>query len=82
MTYTRAVIYSKPNCPSCINAEALLHQQNIEIEKKIIGHGTTKEQLLEIMPTAETVPQIFLYDVDNRETYIGGYTDLKQQLNG
>lgn len=80
--FTRAVIYSKTNCPHCLDAEVLLHNQNIEIEKKVIGFDTTKEQLLEIVPNAKTVPQIFLYDENDQETYIGGYDNLKQQLNG
>jgi glutaredoxin len=33
----------------------------------------SREQLLELVPDAKTVPQIFYYD-----TYIGGYTELSK----
>mgnify|MGYP003328769383 CR=1 FL=1 len=37
----------------------------------------TKEQLLEAVPTARTVPQIFIDD-----KLIGGFTELKKHLQG
>lgn len=80
--YNRAVIYSKTNCPHCLDAEVLLHNSNIEVEKKVVGFDVSREQLLEIVPNAKTVPQIFLYDENNQETYVGGYDNLKTQLNG
>lgn len=70
-----AIVWSKDNCPQCQQAKALLTQQGIAYEERLIGHGYTREQLLEAVPTARSVPQIFL---DNE--YIGGYTDLKQHL--
>jgi glutaredoxin 3 len=66
-----AIVWSKDNCPFCIQAKSLLKQKNISFEERKIGDGWTKEQLLEHVPTARTVPQIFL---DN--SHIGGYTDL------
>ena len=40
-----------------------------------IGEGWTKEELLEVVPTARSVPQIFL-----GEEYVGGFPELKQKL--
>ena len=40
-----------------------------------IGDGYTKEELLEEVPNARTVPQIFL----NGE-HVGGYTELQKFL--
>jgi len=71
----KAIVWSKDNCPFCDQAKALLNQQGIAFEERRIGAGHTREQLLEAVPTARTVPQIFL---DNE--YIGGYTDLKQHF--
>jgi glutaredoxin 3 len=51
--------------------------KGIEFEEKKIGHGYTKEQLLEAVPTARTVPQIFLDD-----KLIGGFTELRTHLQG
>lgn len=66
-----AVIWSKDLCPYCDRAKALLKQKGIEFEERKIGSGWTKEQLLESVPTARTVPQIFL---DGK--LIGGHDDL------
>jgi len=72
-----AVVWSKYNCPYCDQAKALLTQKGIAFEEKKIGDGFTKEDLLEAVPTARTVPQIFL---DGK--LIGGFTELKQHLKG
>lgn len=71
----KAVVWSKYHCPYCDQAKALLAQRGIEFEEKKIGDGYTKEDLLEAVPTARTVPQIFLDD-----KLIGGFTELKQHL--
>ena len=71
----RAIIWSKYHCPYCDQAKALLHQKGIPLEEKKIGDGYTKEELLEAVPTARTVPQIFLDD-----ELIGGFTELKAKL--
>jgi glutaredoxin 3 len=72
---TTAVIWSKDACPFCDQAKALLTQRGIVYEERRIGAGYTREQLLEAVPTARTVPQIFLND-----QHIGGFTELKQHL--
>jgi glutaredoxin 3 len=71
----KATVWSKDHCPFCDQAKALLTQQGIEFEERKIGHGYTKEQLLEAVPTARTVPQIFLDD-----KLIGGFTELRSHL--
>jgi glutaredoxin 3 len=71
----KAIVWSKDNCQQCQQAKALLNQQGIAYEERRIGTEYTREQLLEAVPSARTVPQIFL---DNE--YIGGYTDLKQHF--
>lgn len=71
----KAVIYSKTNCPYCIRAKTLLQQKGIEYEERVIGEGYTKQQLLEAVPNARTVPQIFLDGV-----LIGGFDDLQKKF--
>lgn len=72
----KATIWSKDQCPYCVQAKALLESKGIEYEERNIMHGTyTKEQLLEAVPTARTLPQIFL-----DEEYVGGFTELKKKL--
>ena len=72
-----ATIWSKDNCPYCVQAKALLEQQGIAYEEKKIGAGYTKEQLLEAVPTARTVPQIFI-----NNNLVGGFTQLQTYING
>jgi glutaredoxin 3 len=71
----QAIVWSKDNCPQCVQAKNLLNSKGIQYEERKIGSGFTKEQLLEAVPTARAVPQIFL-----NEEYVGGFTELKQKL--
>lgn len=72
----KAIVWSKYNCPYCEQAKSLLKMKNIPFEERKIGDGYTKEDLLEAVPTARTVPQIFL-----DEELIGGFDDLKRKLS-
>jgi glutaredoxin len=69
----KAVVWSKPACPYCDQAKALLKMKEIEYEEKIIGDGYLKEDLLEAVPGARSVPQILIDD-----QLIGGFPELKQ----
>ena len=71
----KAIVWSKYNCPYCEQAKALLKLKGIEFEERKIGDGYTKEDLLEAVPTARAVPQIFL-----GEDLVGGFTELKKRL--
>ena len=71
-----AVVWSNVNCPFCEQAKALLKQKGIEFEERKIGNGFSKEQLLEAVPTARTVPQVFIND-----KLIGGFVELKNYLS-
>ena len=72
----KAIVWSKDQCPYCVQAKALLESKGIEYEERNIMQGTwTREQLLEAVPTARTLPQIFLDD-----EYVGGFTELKARL--
>lgn len=73
----KAIVWSKDSCPFCDQAKNLLKLKGIEFEEKKIGHGYTREDLLEAVPTARTVPQIFL-----DEELIGGFTELQKHLQG
>jgi glutaredoxin 3 len=72
----KAIIWSKYHCPYCDQAKALLTQKGIQFEERKIGDGYTKEELLEAVPNARTVPQIFI-----NEELIGGFTELKSYLS-
>jgi len=49
--------------------------KGIEFEERNINKDYTREQLLEAVPNARTVPQIFLDD-----KLIGGFTELKKHF--
>jgi glutaredoxin len=71
----KAIVWSKDHCPYCDQAKALLKQKGIEFEERNVSHNWTREQLLEAVPTARTVPQIFL-----DEELVGGFTELRTYL--
>ena len=73
----KAIVWSKYNCPYCDQAKVLLTQKGIEFEERKVGDGYTKEDLLEAVPSARTVPQIFIDD-----ELIGGFQELKKHLQG
>jgi len=81
---TQAEIWTRqtPSCPYCTRAKALLQQLNILYQEHILGTPATLELephqslgdravLLQRVPQARTVPQIWL---DGE--YVGGYDDL------
>lgn len=68
---SETIVWSKQHCPFCQRATALLDAKGIKYEVRTIGEGWTKAQLLESVPNAKTVPQIFL-----EGELIGGFTEL------
>ena len=71
----KAIVWSKNQCPYCDQAKALLKSRNIEFEERNVSRDWTREQLLEAVPNARTVPQIFL-----DEELVGGFNELRQRL--
>ena len=72
----KVIVWSKYHCPYCDQAKALLKQQGVTFEEKKIGDGYTKEELLEAVPTARTVPQIII-----NGNVIGGFTELRKYID-
>ena len=70
-----AIVWSKNSCTFCDQAKNLLRMKGIEYEERNLSTDWTKEQLLEAVPTARTVPQIFLDGL-----LIGGFTELKRHF--
>lgn len=71
----KAIVWSKPQCPYCEQAKKLLSLKGIEYEERKVTEGWSKEQLLEAVPNAKSVPQIFIDDV-----LVGGYHELRAKL--
>lgn len=73
---SKAEVWSQTNCPACTEAKNLLDRLGIRYQEKMIGiNGYTKKDLIDAVPTARSVPQIF---VDGE--YIGGLIELKKLL--
>ena len=72
----KAIVWSKNACPFCDQAKGLLKMKGIEYEERNVNTNWTKEQLLEAVPTARTVPQVFLDD-----KLIGGFQELKKYFD-
>ena len=71
----KAIVCSKDQCPYCDQAKILLKMKGIEFEERNVSKDWTREQLLEAVPNARTVPQIFLDD-----QLVGGFTELRTKL--
>jgi glutaredoxin 3 len=70
-----AIVWSQTNCAWCDRAKMLLNSYSIKYEERLIGEQWTKQDLLAAVPSARSVPQIFL-----DEEYVGGFTELKHKL--
>lgn len=72
---SNVVVLSKPLCPYCDKAKALLTRMEIPFTTRTLGEDLTREELMEIAPTARTMPQIII----NSEV-IGGYNQLNTYI--
>lgn len=71
-----AIVWSKNGCPYCTQAKMLLDNYGIKYEERNLSTGNwTKEQLLEAVPDARTVPQIFMHN-----EYVGDFVALKSYI--
>jgi glutaredoxin 3 len=83
----QAEIWTKDPCPYCVKAKKILNDLNIPYTEYKISAGmgesqpapnqfyVTRDQLLEKMPTARTVPQIW---IDGR--HVGGCDNLEAEV--
>lgn len=70
------IVWSKDNCAFCVRVKKLLESKSIAYEERNLSTGGwTREQLLEAVPTARTLPQVFIDD-----KHIGGYTETQEFL--
>lgn len=70
-------VYSKPDCPWCDSAKALLQQKNMEYTEKVLGIDYSRDDLrLLVGPEKRlTVPQIIIGN-----NLVGGYENLVSYL--
>ena len=72
-----AVIWSQQGCVHCETAYRILSTRGYHVDFRKIGEGEqyTKQDLLDVVPAARSVPQIFV----NGE-YVGDLTSLRKYL--
>ena len=73
---TKAIVWTNLGCHFCEMAKTLLKQKGIEYEERNLAKDWDVQQLLEAVPNARTVPQIFVGD-----KYIGSYDNLIEYFN-
>ena len=71
----KAIVWSNIGCHFCEMAKDLLKQKGIEYEERSLAKEWKIQQLLEAVPGARSVPQIFVDD-----KYVGGYDELVDHL--
>ena len=79
-TPSTTVVYSKPNCPSCVKAKMLLDNKKIPYTESVIGRDIQVETLMKEfevngLPMPRTAPQIILHG-----KYVGGYEQLVEVM--
>lgn len=81
-------VYSKPACPFCDQAKALLTAKDLPYQEFILDVGqervpgktyVERDEVLSTFPGARTMPQIAL-SVDGNFQIIGGFVELKAHL--
>ena len=65
-------IYSKPQCPFCVQAKALAEREGADLTYKMLDEDFNREELMKTFPGARTFPQII---VDGEK--IGGFTEFR-----
>jgi glutaredoxin len=76
-------VYSKPNCPACIQAAMILKAKCVTHTVHKLDEDYTLDYLTEILaavgqPPARSFPQFFKND---DKDYIGGFHELKNKLS-
>lgn len=71
MKMSKVVIYTKDNCPYCVQAKNLFSTKGQKYEEMKIGVDLTREEFISIFPDVRSVPFII---IDGEK--VGGYDRL------
>lgn len=69
-------IYGKANCLWCKDAKKLAERYGLEHEYIDVGYTDGLRELMELLPDAKTVPQIWWHD-----RYVGGYQEFLHDVD-
>lgn len=70
------IIYSKYNCPYCVQAKKLIESKGHRYKEINIGTDITREKFVSTFPDVMTVPFVII----NGER-VGGYNELTEWYN-
>ena len=73
-------IYAIRGCPFCVMAKNLLERKNIEYEYLTMEAASGILTEIKERTQQRTVPLIFEVTENEAETFIGGFSDLKNKL--
>jgi glutaredoxin 3 len=71
----RIIIYTKSNCPNCVNAKQLLKSNRLEYDERDVGIPEWRDSLTRNAPDARQMPAIW---IDGQ--YVGGFAGLQSAL--
>ncbi len=66
-------VYTKPGCPYCASAKALLAQKDVPFEEIVVGDDPARRAWLAEKSGQRTVPQVFAGD-----RALGGFSDISE----
>ena len=86
------IVYSKENCPYCVQSKALLKSKGLEYIELMLDLGQPKKpdteyvllkDLEKLLPEVSSVPQIFerLGGAAPATQHIGGFKELREYLS-
>lgn len=75
MKITNITVYTKANCPLCVQAKNLLNAKGMEYDEKSMDSGNTWLDFAMAYPQIKQMPAIFI----NRQ-YVGGFAGLQAAL--
>lgn len=80
--YTKYIVYSKENCPACVEAKTLLESKGIPFEVKTLGVDFGLLDMYKIAPRQHKSFPMLSVIKDGEEVYFGGNVKLRELLEG
>ena len=81
MKYYKVICWSA--CPFCLRAKTLLIKKDLPFEYCSVDNSNTLLDYYKMIYKHDTVPMVIQIDTESKdEQFIGGYTELKEFLDG
>lgn len=74
------IVYSKENCPACVEAKSLLESKGIPFEVKTLGVDFGLLDMYKIAPKNHKSFPMLSVIKDGEEVYFGGNVKLREAL--